>query len=365
MVPSMPRNPRRLGGARPLRPIPTLRDIAQRAGISAMAVSLALRGARGVSAETRTRVRALAAELGYRPDPSIARLMAHLRQGNARVKAALCILSPALPAVVGRGGGGIDASGQDYVLRQVQGARQRAMELGYSTLVQRLDVTARSRPDIDRILAARGIEGVIVLPTVHVESLDAVLDWTRLAAVATTFSVPTPAFHRVVPDQFGNIIMACERLVALGFRRIGLFIAADTEQRVRHHYTAAAMWHGHYAGGESVEPLIDRDPEPAALRRWVRWQRPDVIVTDAPELLSRTAARAGAALPKLVTMHESSQPDDSRVIGSINQRPALIGATAVDVLTGMLHRGEKGVPTEPIVSLVRGAWLPRSGQLSS
>ena len=47
---------------------PGLREVAQRAGVSMMTVSRSLRGVDGVSAATRARVTALAAELGYVPD---------------------------------------------------------------------------------------------------------------------------------------------------------------------------------------------------------------------------------------------------------------------------------------------------------
>jgi DNA-binding LacI/PurR family transcriptional regulator len=57
----------------------TLADIAERAGISAAAVSLALNGKKGVSDETRARVLAIAKESGYR----INRLGRALRQSRA------------------------------------------------------------------------------------------------------------------------------------------------------------------------------------------------------------------------------------------------------------------------------------------
>ena len=46
----------------------TIKDIAASAGVSAMAVSMALNDKVGVSAKTRERIKALAAEMGYQPD---------------------------------------------------------------------------------------------------------------------------------------------------------------------------------------------------------------------------------------------------------------------------------------------------------
>jgi transcriptional regulator with XRE-family HTH domain len=54
--------------------------VADRAGVSVAAVSLALRGRKGVSEATRARVEAVARELGYTLDPAASLLAAHRRR---------------------------------------------------------------------------------------------------------------------------------------------------------------------------------------------------------------------------------------------------------------------------------------------
>jgi len=49
----------------------TLKDLAAELGLSVAAVSMALRNNREIAAATRERVKAKAAELGYRPDPTL------------------------------------------------------------------------------------------------------------------------------------------------------------------------------------------------------------------------------------------------------------------------------------------------------
>jgi len=83
-------------------PVPTrsatLQDIARRTGVSLMTVSRALRGAPKVSAATRERVLAVAAALGYQPDPHLARIMQRVRAGKAvRFRAVIAVIREDVP----------------------------------------------------------------------------------------------------------------------------------------------------------------------------------------------------------------------------------------------------------------------------
>jgi DNA-binding LacI/PurR family transcriptional regulator len=60
--------------------LPTMREVAERAGVSPQTVSLVMRGERGPSAASRERVLAVAKELRYRPNAS-ARLLRQRRSG--------------------------------------------------------------------------------------------------------------------------------------------------------------------------------------------------------------------------------------------------------------------------------------------
>src|SRR5471030_1284470 len=63
---------------------PTLRTIAQAAGVSLATVSLALRDNPQTSRKTRARIKAVADRMGYRPDPRVAKLMSYLQQRKHR-----------------------------------------------------------------------------------------------------------------------------------------------------------------------------------------------------------------------------------------------------------------------------------------
>ena len=60
---------------------PTISDVAARAGVSKGAVSFALNGREGVSAQTRTRILRAAADLGFTPN-AMARALSTGRAGS-------------------------------------------------------------------------------------------------------------------------------------------------------------------------------------------------------------------------------------------------------------------------------------------
>jgi hypothetical protein len=57
----------------------------------------------------------------------------------------------------------------------------------------------------------------------------------------------------------------------------------------------------------------------------------------------------GLALPNV--------PFGDRFYAGIDESPLLVGATAVDVVVGMIHRSERGVPENPRYILIEGRWF--------
>jgi DNA-binding LacI/PurR family transcriptional regulator len=74
---------------------PTISDIAQRAGVTKAAVSFALNGQPGVSAATRERVLAIAAEVGYQPSSAARALTA----GRAGAFGLVIVQPPGTPGI--------------------------------------------------------------------------------------------------------------------------------------------------------------------------------------------------------------------------------------------------------------------------
>jgi LacI family transcriptional regulator len=328
---------------------PTLRTLAEEAGVSAMTFSLALRNRPEIPLSTRERLQRLAKARGYKPDPTIAKLMQHLRTTSARRGSSnICGIRYGEQLADFRGGfgEGIEA-----------GVRSTAELLGFN--YETLEVSTASRKRLGSILRNRGIEGVILLPMPVASSLESLLDWGKFSVVAATASVLAPQFHNVTPQHFDNVLHAYRQLAETGYKRIGLAISQAWNERVRFRWSGAMAWHNYFGQTEPVPPFLGTSPG-SELRderfvEWVRKFKPDAILVErvAPALLKTAVAKLpAAARPTLVSINWDSSHDGP----GIDQKPEVIGGVAVEILAGMIYRGEKGIPANPQHIAVNGEW---------
>ncbi len=323
-----------------------MREIAQVAGVSAMTVSKALRNLPKVSARTRDRVVKVAAKLGYRPDPEGARLMNHLRnRSKPSFQGLICAITDRPVGMT-----------HPYVDGLVAGVERQARNRGYGFSLIHFEEDLAHRRQLRRIIWARGVQGVLLLPLREPFDLSDLLPWSDLAVVAVTLSTLAPVVHRAIPNHFANTLRLCRKLTELGYRRAGLVIDAVQEMRVNHAFSAAVIRHNLEGRRVSVPPFIYDRLQPAALQAWYRREKPDAIIT-TDNAFSRECARIlGLPIPGPVGF-VSTNTDASSAISGIDELPREVGATAVDLLAGMIQHGEKGLPGHPATTELQGAWF--------
>src|ERR1051326_3011378 len=320
----------------PVESRPTLRTIARVAGVSAMTVSRVLRNLGKISPARRAEVKKIASQLGYRPDPTIAKLMCHLRsRRKPSFQGSICAISvraPNLPL-------------SDYAKWILVGAKKQAEAHGYAFSSLCTETTLGAARNLQRLLRNRGIEGVLLMPMQEPGTLHRLIDWRELSVVATTSSVLAPDFHRVIPHHFKNAQLLCRLLDRRGYRRIGIVQTFEHVERIYHAFNAAMTWHSIFRRDQVVAPFIYRD-EPVGLARWFKQEKPDVIVAPNELLCTEIAERLGLQVPGAIGFAVMSTHLGSRCAG-IDQIPRQLGITSVDLLTSMIQRGEKGVPAVP------------------
>ncbi len=121
---------------------PTIRDVARQAGVSHQTVSRVINASEDVTPETRSRVSAAIAELGYRPN-AIARSMA---RGQTHT---LACISPNLT---------------DYTFASIiEGAEIEARRLGYFLLSSSARDAESFKELIDELVGHRRVDGLLVM----------------------------------------------------------------------------------------------------------------------------------------------------------------------------------------------------------
>jgi LacI family transcriptional regulator len=333
---------------------PTLRSLALEAGVSAAAFSLALRNSPEVAAKTRHRLQRLAQRRGYQPDPTIAKLMQHLRtRADARAHANICALRQIFPSE------GAQKVNFGSLMRDA--LERRAKGLGFAFEAVEIGADGDGAA-LERILLSRGVEGIVIMPMMGLRDLSGLLDWNRFSIVSVTSSVVAPRFHSVMPNHFDNILRAYAELAGRGFKRIGLAISKDWDERVRYRWTGGMAWQNQFGKTQAVPVYLGETRGPAiadsAFSEWLGKNSPDAVLLESidGDLLEAALGKIPPRRrPKIVALNWPNKLAE----GGIDQRVGEIGSVAVEMLAGMISRGEKGIPARSNVTMVDGDWVWR------
>lgn len=316
----------------------TIAEVARRAGVSRAAVSYALRDDPNIAAATRAKIRKVADALGYRPDPTLARLMAHLHGGRGRRYAGkIALLNVHEQADYWRE--------TDALMDFRKSAETRAAELGYDTEEFWLHEPGRTPKRLAQMLAARGIRGLLVGSTGrHGSAVE--FPWSKFAAVTVGYSVETPALHRVVTHHYRNTRLALAHAVAAGYSKIGFVVPWEAEAAMENlHLAAFLAYQQDVAVKERIPPLLMAGDDAGALRRWFEKHKPEVVLTTTVEV-----AELRVPWVKLLLWDEG---DD---VAGVRPGYERLGAAAVNLLAEQLQHDDRGVPADPKIVQVEGRW---------
>ncbi len=331
-----------------------LSAVAKSVGVSTMTVSRVLRNHPRVAAETRRRVLQAAKKIGYTPDPYVARMMARVRSYRSR-------RAEAIIALVRDATAGDELLDSAYHYVALQDINARAAQHGYRAEEFRLNRKTMSVDRLERILEARGIEGLIVSPQ-SADSIGMKLDYSRFAAVTLGYGMQQPALHRASTNMTRGIMEVTGVLAARGYRRIGLAVTQWINARSDHTYSGAMLNYQRQISPRDRVPLLlfprnNIVHDEKDFCAWYKRHRPDVIIsfdTYVPEWLTR---KLKLKIPDDVGLVVHDLLEHHTNFAGINHRRPQVAAAAVDFLATMLVQNERGVPPIPRQVLVPPAWV--------
>lgn len=316
---------------------PTLKTIAQIAGLSHVAVSKALRDAPDISAATKERVRRIADELGYTPNVAARNL--YLRRTSA--------IGMVVPAMG-------DSTAYDLVFNEVSAAaaaRDFCVMLGSSHRDARLEARHCA------MMVGNQVGAVIVAPcTSEVTHIKAACGPTPVIFIGG--KTDPEEQYALLCDYRHSGALAVEHLAGLGHRDIVLLTYGPANRTIsqkeegfaeameRRGLTPRTLRAGDaadamQAGRDAVEALLESGPAPTAL-----WCASDYMAVGAMDALRRR----GLSVPGDVSVmgHDDLFFDRYPDVGltTLHTPMAEIGRAAAELAIGLIERSGRIEPRQ-------------------
>jgi DNA-binding LacI/PurR family transcriptional regulator len=332
-----------------------MKVIAARAGVTQATVSMSLANNPRIPTATRERIQAVARELGYQPNPYISTLMRIRREGRPLKDKPSLALVCAQPSADGW------RNHASSTIRQMrEGAIERATARGYRAQEFWLHRDGMSNERFSQMLHARGIHGLLISPLADGAPPPS-LHWEYFAAVGLTVPLPDLTLTTVCSDHYFSSLEAVRECQRRGYRKPGLVLKKS------HHARFQGRWEAGYLisprlipGIEVMEPLYleDWNKETPAFLRWLKQEKPDVIVSPGCDVLQAVLEEQDWRVPRDIGLAWLACTRADHPCSGIFQNGPLIGAMAVDTLISMIERHERGLPAQAMAVMVEGRWNP-------
>ncbi len=327
---------------------PSVRRIAEEAGVSVATVSRALRGLPVVSPAARLKVERCARELGYQYSPLVGSVLSNLRRSTHASFAG----NLAVVALRKNEGAGL----LPFQRRQVEGAMQKAKELGFRIDLQYFTIGVTTLKSLRRILRSRGIKGIIFLSSD--EKLDMTeFNWEGFSAVQNDLPLTAPHLSTVGIDHHRTVGVALAIAKTRGYREIGFFLERPKDVRL------AYKWSGAFLGYQAGDPAIGRVPlleveslSPDVFLSWFRRYQPDLLVGHKTDVIGWLSAE-GVRVPEDVGYFTLNVAEAKVPCAGLDLVPEAQGATAVRAVVGQVVRFEDAIRSRPEAILLEGEWV--------
>jgi LacI family transcriptional regulator len=331
----------------------TLSDVARVAQVHKATAARALNQDPRITAATRQRVEQAARTLGYRVNHLLAAWMS-MRRKRVPVANAVLAYVTGNPTRYGWRPPASDLPNFH------PGACTRAEAAGFTVEDFWLREKGMTPERFIGILRARNIQGVLIgrMPGPYTTLLE--YDWSNFSVVALGISLAAPIFHRVYENHFHTASLATSQCFQRGFRRVGLaFDRADDFGRMND------MWVGGFLseqvkwprGVYRVPPLLSHASDRTEFMAWFKRHQPDVVIASQADPVRNWLEAAKVRVPEEVGLVDLRCYDPANGNTGVHCDFPQTGAAGVEMLIGLMHRQERGVPARPHEVLLQGSWV--------
>jgi LacI family transcriptional regulator len=325
-------------------------EIAQRLGVASSTVSRALRGDPKIGLETRVRVREMAQEMGYRPNPLVSALMANRRKrgGNGEVD---------VIALVTNYGGRENWRSKEVCRWEFEGVQMRAQALGFKIEVFPLSEYRGDSVRLETTLRARGIRGVL-LGFSREESAPVLFSTEGFAVAGLSAYFRSTVVDRANFHGFFNVQLALQKMHQLGYRRPALIVPELNNSLSNNLWSGAFLdWQRNLPKQDRCAPFIPGEREELTqFYEWLERTRPDsLLVYKFPirNILSKQGRRVPEDIGLAYLYRTSSEMHST---AGIDGNLGAVGAAALDLVVEKLNTNSTGPSHHPKEVLIKGTW---------
>lgn len=321
----------------------TIADIAERAGVTSGAVSIAVNGKRGVSDATRARILDVAKELHWRPSHAAQTLM-----GKNAETIGLVLSRP--EEVIGE---------EIFFAKFMAGVQSVLSQRGYSLQLQMAADIAAEIAIHENWIADGRVDGVLVLDPRADDPRVKVLAELEHPTIVVGGEVDTETVRSVHVDNGGSMRLIMEHLFGLGHRRIAYVTGDQTFWHTQQRMDAFAafcidngVW-GHTIAG-NFDPSLAKD---ATRRLLASPQPPSALVYDSEVMAiagMSTLAELGVAVPADVSLVSWEDSTTCQVLHptltALNRDAVTLGRIAASEMLQLLaHEPVEQPPVEAAI----------------
>ena len=325
--------------------------MAKACGVSRTTASAALRGKPGVSANTRKKVRQMAAKIGYVADPKVAQVMSHIASptGTGALQTIALVGAPEL-------NGAPPWANNGLLNRFHNGVQNRVLELGCGFETFWMAKPGMTKERLAEIMYSRGIDGIVLVLDYGKDPTTIEFDYDKFAVSVIGTSLKWPHLYASEGNLHQGMMLAMSKAAEYGYKRPGLLMRKSESRRADH------TWEAGYYFSQSRLPEENRIPvksftrdDTSGIREWYDEHKPDVIIGHQPPGI-RLLNENHLSVPEDVAFIALEMHDMDSDTAGVNIQPEYIGAVAVDLLALQFNTNQKGIPEMPQTVLIDCEW---------
>lgn len=324
-----------------------MQDIADACGVSRNTVSRALRNADGLSETTVKRVRKAAEDMGYIPDPELAKLMTRLRERDKReIRAEVAYIYLNHP-------NGDRPPHWSFVKPAAELLEQKGYRLTPYFMHEEDGIPSEK---LVNILQARGVEGIL-LGAMRPDIRRVELPWDSFCAVALGRVLEWPVLPQVDADSYQAVTHCFRYLEESGCKRIGAIVSTGYDAQIRHSLRGGFMQASSRMMGGVPIPILDfcdphwRKASLEEMQGWIAEYQVDGIIGFDEDL--SLLMDAGLDPKRMASVHRPIH-SKLKIPGARPNLKALGEALAEQLIYAMQHglRGSRSASTLTLVETV-------------